>query len=74
MTARTLTAVEVADLLGKTPAWWLAQARQKKVPHRRIGRSVLFTEDDIDEYLATSRVTPIDPLQSAVPSRRRRAS
>lgn len=48
--------VDAADLEGRTgiPAtWWMAQARERRVPHQRIGRRVRF---DLAEVMASEAV------------------
>jgi len=48
--------VDAADLESRTgiPAtWWTAQARERRVPHQRIGRRVRF---DVAEVMASEAV------------------
>jgi excisionase family DNA binding protein len=46
-------AAETAKILGVSPPTLYQLARQRKIPHLRIGDRVLF---DIDEILAASHV------------------
>jgi len=46
-----LTVAEAAAKLHKTPEWLRKAARQGKVPSRKVGRSRMFTDSDLDEYL-----------------------
>lgn len=72
MTA-TLTPADLASRLGKSPDYWLREARAKRVPHRRIGRDIRFTEDDVDAILSASFVKAVDPLRDeAAPGSRKR--
>lgn len=56
-----LTAVEAGRLLGVNPRWLLAQARERRVPHHRLGRQVRFSEAQIREVLAATEVRPCPP-------------
>lgn len=58
---RLLTAVEAGRLLGVHPRWLLAQARERRVPHHRLGRQVRFSEAQIREILAATEVRPCPP-------------
>lgn len=69
-----LTPAEVAGRLGKTAEWWRKQAKAKRIPHHRLGRTVAFTEDDLEEILAQSKVAPFDPLRTITDRSRQRAS
>lgn len=64
---------DLAERIGKSADYWLRKARAKQVPHRRIGRSVRFTEDDVQAILAAALVTPNDPLTSLTPGSRARS-
>lgn len=65
-----LTADDLAGRLGKTGDYWLRQARARKVPHRRIGASILWAPADVDAILADAYQEPVDPLRSVVSKRR----
>lgn len=59
----TLTPAELAARLGKSSDYWLREARAKRVPHRRIGRDIRFTEADVASILAAAFVQTVDPLR-----------
>lgn len=62
-----LTADDVAQRLGKTADYWLRKARKGEIPHRKIGRSRMWTEKDIEVFLESVKV---DPLLSVVQRRK----
>ena len=51
MPTKLLTAQQVAERLGVTPAWVWAQTRAGLIPHVRLGRYRRFREEAIDEWL-----------------------
>lgn len=64
-TTATLTPDELAERIGKSGDYWTKAARAKRVPHRRLGRSIRFTEDDVVAILEAALVTP---TKSATPA------
>lgn len=50
-----MTAVEAGDLLSVPPTWLLAQARQGRVPHVRLGRYVRFDRDELLKWVREER-------------------
>jgi len=57
---RLLTIAEAAALLQiKTQTLYL-WVSQKRVPHRKIGRLVRFTESDLEEFVGRQRQQPTD--------------
>ena len=42
-----LTVHEAAYRLGVTPGWIYERTRRKLIPHRKLGKFVRFTEEDI---------------------------
>lgn len=48
----------LAEVLGKTADYWTKAARARRVPHHRIGRSIRFTQGDVDQILAATAVAP----------------
>ena len=56
---RTLASVEAARYIGMSDSW-LRQARMRGAtdtpPHLKIGRSVRYLRDDLDKWLAASRL------------------
>ncbi len=47
------TAAELAERIGKTEHWVKRHASQ--LPHRRFGRSIRWTEEDVEQILAAAR-------------------
>jgi excisionase family DNA binding protein len=47
-----------AKLLGVPPSWLLAQARDRKVPHHKLGHYVRFDLDELIGWLNETRVQP----------------
>jgi excisionase family DNA binding protein len=48
-------------LLGVPHTWLLAQARERKIPHHRLGRYVRFDPDELKQSLKETRIE-VDPL------------
>jgi len=42
-----LTVPEAAERLGVSKEWLYERTRRKSIPHRRLGRLVRFSEDDL---------------------------
>jgi excisionase family DNA binding protein len=56
---RTYQVPEVAELLGVAPSTVYDLARERKIPHRRIGTGrgrIVFTEQDVEEFLRLCKV------------------
>jgi excisionase family DNA binding protein len=56
---RTYQVQEVAKLLGVAASTVYDMARQRKIPHRRIGTGrgrIVFTEEDVQAFLDSSKV------------------
>jgi excisionase family DNA binding protein len=51
-------AEQAAKLLGVPPRWLLEQARQRKVPHHKLGRYVRFDLDDLIKWLDETKRNP----------------
>jgi len=51
MTTRLIDANDVADLTGFTPNTIRRMARRGDIPSRRVGRSVRFVRDEIEQWL-----------------------
>lgn len=68
-----LTPAQVAERLGKSADYWLRRARRREVPHRRIGRTVSFSEADVEAILSAAQVEALDPMRTSVSPRRRSA-
>jgi excisionase family DNA binding protein len=46
-----LTADEVADRIGMTPAWVYSETRAARIPHVRLGRYVRYRAASIESWL-----------------------
>jgi len=51
MSDRLVTAAELADTLGLSPATVLDWAQAGKVPHFKIGHAVRFRESEVEAWL-----------------------
>jgi excisionase family DNA binding protein len=47
MSKMFLTVQEVAQRLGVTEGWIYERTRRKLIPHRKLGKFVRFTEEDL---------------------------
>lgn len=52
-----IDAKAASTLLGVPPTWLLAQAREGRIPHHRLGHYVRFDPEDLKEWLAENRIT-----------------
>ena len=52
---RLLTIAEAAALLGVKPQTLYFWVSQHRVPHRKIGRLVRFTESDLEEFVGKQK-------------------
>jgi excisionase family DNA binding protein len=50
-----IDAKAASRLLGVPHTWLLAQAREGRIPHHRLGHYVRFNPDDLKEWLAETR-------------------
>lgn len=66
------TAGDLADRIGHSADYWLRRARKGEIPHRKVGRSIWWEEEDVQQIIDAALVKPHDPLASAVPRRRQR--
>ena len=41
------TVEEAAERLGLRPSWLYERTRRKAIPHRRLGKYIRFTEEDL---------------------------
>jgi excisionase family DNA binding protein len=57
-TSPLVDANEAAKLLGVPPSWLLAQARERKVPHHKLGHYVRFDLDELIDWLDETRINP----------------
>jgi len=54
-----------SELLGVPYTWLLAQARERRIPHHRLGHYVRFNPDDLRDWLIETRAMPHDAHQHA---------
>lgn len=47
---------EVAEIIGKTPNW--VKRNAQRLPHRKIGRTYTWSDDDIAAILEAARYRP----------------
>lgn len=77
---RHYTAEEVSELMGGNPTAKTLQewARGKRIPHRKIGRFIRWTAEDIEELSESMRVTArpyiAQSSRSRAASRRRKTA
>jgi hypothetical protein len=64
MSGERIDARELSARLGHSADYWTRLARAKKVPHRRIGRDLWWTEEDVAAIVRAALVEPADPLRS----------
>lgn len=55
---RLIDAKAAGHLLGVPHTWLLAQAREGRIPHHRLGHYVRFNPDDLTEWLKENRIQP----------------
>ncbi len=53
-----IDAKAASTMLGVPPTWLLAQAREGRIPHHRLGHYVRFNPKDLKEWLAETRSMP----------------
>ncbi|MGA2454393.1 MAG: helix-turn-helix domain-containing protein [Solirubrobacteraceae bacterium] len=53
-----IDAKAASELLGVPHTWLLAQAREARIPHHRLGHYVRFNPDDLQEWLKETRSLP----------------
>jgi excisionase family DNA binding protein len=56
-----LTAADVAAQLGVSPGWVTSRASRGEITHRRIGRFLRFTQEDVDELINKAKHAGHDP-------------
>ena len=65
---------EAAAWLNVRESWLRREVTARRVPHRRMGRAVRFSVDDLHSIVATSAVTPEVVASDLKPSRRKRSA
>lgn len=53
-----IDAKAASQLLGVPYTWLLAQAREGRIPHHRLGHYVRFNPEDLKEWLQETRSMP----------------
>jgi excisionase family DNA binding protein len=66
---RLLTISDAAALLGVKTQTLYVWVSQNRVPHRKIGRLVRFTEADLEEFVALQKHSPQDREDGDLPAR-----
>lgn len=61
---------EAAAILNVTESWLRRSVTAKKIPHRRVGRVVRFSADDLDQIVADCAVPAAHLSKELRPSRR----
>jgi excisionase family DNA binding protein len=56
---QTFTETQFAQLLGLSLSTVRKLRSQGRVPHSRIGKRVLYTQSDVEAFLAAHRRTPV---------------
>ncbi|MGF6881788.1 hypothetical protein ABH933_001299 [Nocardia sp. GP40] len=69
-TSKTYSSKVVGKALGHSAYWVEEAARQKLIPHLRVGRRLLFTAEQIEQMLGLFTVSEQTPEQPAPPRRR----
>ena len=62
---RLIDAKAASELLGVPHTWLLAQARERRIPHHRLGHYVRFDPEDLREWLNETRLLPNDRRSQA---------
>lgn len=55
-----IDAKAASQLLGVPYTWLLAQAREQRIPHHRLGHYVRFNPQDLQQWLKETRSMPHD--------------
>lgn len=64
------TFAEVANMTGLRESWLRKAVSEQGISHRRVGKHVRFSQDDIDALVAQAAVPPA----AALPRRARRTA
>ncbi len=66
------TYVQAAEELNLPASWLESKAQKRQIPHRRYGRHVRFTDEDIAAIRAMHSAAPLQvPSRNVVAMRRR---
>jgi len=60
-TGSLMDAKAAAKLMGVPYTWLLAQARENKIPHHKLGHYVRFDPDDLIAWLDQTKIQPGAP-------------
>lgn len=66
MTRPLLTSEEIAATFHVTPRTIQRWARDRRIPHVRVGRRILFTQEQAEEIRAAYAIAPLEPDPAAV--------
>lgn len=55
---KLVNAKVAGERLDVPPTWLLAQARQGRIPHHRLGHYVRFDMEDLKEWLGENKIPP----------------
>jgi excisionase family DNA binding protein len=54
--ARLFTPQRTAEYLGVRPSWVYEQARNRRLPHLKLGKHLRFLQEDLDAWIAARRI------------------
>ena len=63
---RFLTVEQLASQLHRSPRTVQRWARERRIPHVKLGRSTLFTEEQVREIATAYTRTPVEHVVEAV--------
>ena len=63
--SRLLTIEQIAPRFHVTPRTIQRWANERRVPHVRVGRRILFTEDQVEQIAEAYAVEPVEPDPAA---------
>ncbi len=62
-----MTVAEAAQKIGISASTLYQQVAARKISHYRVGGKIVFSEADVDAYLASCRVAAVAPQATAAP-------
>jgi len=69
-----LTVDQVAVILGKAPRWVREQVTAGAIDHTRVGASIRFTDQQVNDYIESKTRASMIPAVNGWGRRRRRVS
>ncbi|NKY08925.1 DNA-binding protein [Cellulomonas hominis] len=60
-----ILAAELAERLGHSADYWLRKARRREIPHRKVGRSIWWEEEDVQRILSDALVEPVERVNAS---------